>query len=179
MPDGAAEKHIVYLPLYPVAWPPKQPYYMYKMVTQSCQQPLQLSVSSSPSQQPFAVNQTAAAAFSNVLLDLWMKIKVRQYFINTILKNKGVRVWSKIFVDLLCENESWTCNVVRGIRTLCMPEHEVAGDTTFSCTEHNLQKHVSCIESHVGKAPSPYDNVDIDNAENGIVMHAPEDQAFS
>lgn len=152
---------------------------MYKMVTQSCQQPLQLSVSSSPSQQPFAVNQTAAAAFSNVLLDLWMKIKVRQYFINTILKNKGVRVWSKIFVDLLCENESWTCNVVRGILILCMPEHEVAGDTTFSCTEHNLQKHVSCIESHVGKAPSPYDNVDIDNAENGIVMHAPEDQAFS
>lgn len=43
---------------------------MYKLIIQHCWQPLQLSVSSSPSQQLFGVNQTAAVASSNVLLDL-------------------------------------------------------------------------------------------------------------
>lgn len=44
---------------------------MYKLVIQHCWQPRQLSVSSSPSQLLFAVNQTAAVASLSVLLDLW------------------------------------------------------------------------------------------------------------
>ena len=52
----------------------KQQYYIYKKVTQNCQQPQQLSASSSPSQQPFVVNQTAAEVSSNVLSDPWTNI---------------------------------------------------------------------------------------------------------
>ena len=72
-----------------------------------------------------------------------------------------------------------TCIVVRGTRILCKHEHEVEANTTFSCKEHNLLKHVFCSACHGGKAPSPCDNLDIGNVRNGTEMHAQEDQAFS
>lgn len=72
-----------------------------------------------------------------------------------------------------------TCNAVRGIQILCKHEHEVEANTTFSCKEHNLQKHVFCSAYHGGKAPSPCDNQDIGNVRNDIGMHARADQAFS
>ena len=45
---------------------------MSNLLIQHCWQLLQLSVSSSPSQLLFAVNQIAAATFSNVLLNPWI-----------------------------------------------------------------------------------------------------------
>lgn len=88
--------------------------YIYNFITPNCLS-RQLSVSSSPSQQLFAVNQTAAAASSDVLLN--------------------------------------PCNEAHGTQILCKLEHEVAGDTTFSCKEHNLQMHELYIEFHGGKVP--------------------------
>lgn len=72
-----------------------------------------------------------------------------------------------------------TCNGARGIEILCKLGHVVEEGTTFSCREHNHQMHVFCIVSHVEKAPSPSDNLDIDKVKNDIEMHAPEDPAFS
>lgn len=76
---------------------------------------------------------------------------------------------------------SWqpqTCNVVHDIQIPCKLEHEVVGDTTFSCREGNHQMPLFCIVSHGGKGPSLCDSLDIGNVVNGIEMHAPEDQAF-
>lgn len=71
------------------------------------------------------------------------------------------------------------CNEAHGTQILCKLEHEVAGDTTFSCKEHNLQMHELYIEFHGGKVPWPSDNWGTYIVQNDIVMHAPEDQAFS
>lgn len=71
-----------------------------------------------------------------------------------------------------------TCNVVHGIQIPCKHEHGVEANTTFSCIEHNLQRHGFCNASHDGKAPSPCDNLDIGSGQNDIEMHAQEDQAF-
>ena len=72
-----------------------------------------------------------------------------------------------------------TCNGVHGIEILCKLEHVAEGGTTFSCREHNHQMHVFCIVFRAEKAPSPSDNLDIDNVQNDIETHAPEDPAFS
>lgn len=72
-----------------------------------------------------------------------------------------------------------TCNVAHGTQILCKHEHEVEANTTFSCKERNLRKHVFCSASHGGKGPLPCDNLDIGNVQNDIGMHAQADQAFS
>lgn len=69
--------------------------------------------------------------------------------------------------------------MVHGIQIPCKLEHEVEGDTTFSCREDNHQKPVFCIVSHGGRGPSLCDSLGIGIVENGIEMHEPEDQAFS
>lgn len=65
----SSTKTMVYLPL-TRGFSSKLHISMYKLIIQHCWQPLQLSVSSSPSRQLFGESQTAAVASSNVLLDL-------------------------------------------------------------------------------------------------------------
>lgn len=113
---------------------------MYKLLNQHCQQPLQLSASSSPLQPAFSVYQTVAGASSNVLWDLCnnkkrlhkLNITSRKLFSSLDYKDKNnvtQRISRKLF------SSSWLYRWEQ-----CKPAAWYVAFRLFACSSMELQE---------------------------------------